>query len=117
MEEGEQGVVGPEAGPLGGERFLDLDDHLGVGEHLVGRTGDGRADLLVGHVAEPGALAGTGFDAHVVAAGHQFSGGGRSKADPSLGVLCLGGDPDVHGSAPSSGGAVMPLMGSTLRSW
>ena len=49
---------------------------------------------------DAGAFAGTGFDAYVVAAGHQFSGSGWSKADSFFGVLGLGGDPDVHGSTP-----------------
>ena len=103
MQVREERVVGLEAGALGSEGLLDLHDHLGVGEHVVGGADDGRASLLVLDVAEAGAVAGRCLDVHVVAPVHELAHRCRGEAYPSFRCLDLCGDSDVHGSAPVSG--------------
>ena len=82
MEIGEQDLVRLEPAILDRLRLLDLDDHLGLGEHGLRRRQDAGAGLLVGRVVGEDAGAGAGLHQDLVAARGQLAHRARARAQP-----------------------------------
>ena len=96
MQVGEQDLAAPQAVVLGRHRFLDLEQQVGVGPHLLGgaeQLGAGRLEIRVG---DRRALAGAGLDQHLVAAVGQRGDAGRGDGHPEFVVLGLGRNADSH---------------------
>ena len=81
---------------LDGLRFLDLDDHLGLGKHSFGRRHDARASLLVGRVVGKDARACAGLREHFVSARRQLTHRARYEPDPELITLDLCRNANAH---------------------
>ena len=81
---------------LGADGLLDLDDHVGLGEDLIGRAEDLRSRPGVLLVGNPRARAGVVLDVHGVAGGSQRFHARRHHADAVFVVLDLPGKPDDH---------------------
>ena len=97
---GEEGLVFAEHGALDGLRLLDLDDHLGRGEHGLGGVADLGAGVAVVIVARTDAATGGRLDEHLVTATGQLADTGRGQSDPTLVVLDFLRNTDVHVQAP-----------------
>ena len=78
-------------------RLLDLDDHVGGGEHLGRRGDDRRARLAIRVVVHADALAGVVLDNDLVAVRHQLAHAARHEADAVFEDLDLFGNADAHG--------------------
>ena len=70
--------------PFGGLRLLDLDDHVRLGEHVLGRPGDRGAGGAIGVVVGADAGAGAGLDQHLVAVRDIFA--DRRRASGRRGI-------------------------------
>ncbi|EXI65390.1 MAG: hypothetical protein AW07_04710 [Candidatus Accumulibacter sp. SK-11] len=57
---------------LTGLRLLDLDDHLGAGEDLLGRRGNRRSGFLIDLIGGTDPSPGTRLDRHPVTVRHHF---------------------------------------------
>ncbi|MNC33528.1 hypothetical protein D3C75_819230 [compost metagenome] len=89
-----------QAGALRGQRLLDLDDQLGLGEHLLAIRGDPRPGLLVVGVAEADGRPRLGLHPDMVTERAQLGDRLRGQSDAVLVVLDFPGDTDTHGSSP-----------------
>ena len=98
---GEQHLAVAQTRDLGRLRLLDLDDHVGLGEHLGAVGRDARADRLIVAVVETAAGAGVVLDQHLVALVDQLAHARRHQADPELECLDLLRHADAHGVSPS----------------
>ena len=92
----EQKVVGFEAGAFVAEGLLDLDDHDGLLEDLLGAQGDAGTCAFVIAVAGTDTVTRTRFDPHLVSVGHHFPDSAGRQADPIFVVLCFPGNADLH---------------------
>ncbi|MNZ44128.1 hypothetical protein D3C78_617520 [compost metagenome] len=101
VQVGEQGVLRAQVDALGGQRLLDLDDQLRLGEHLRGVGSDPRTGLLVVGVAEADGRPGLGLHPQLMAERAQLGHRLRGQADAVFVVLDFPGDTDTHGRAPS----------------
>ncbi len=93
---GVQDLAGAQPLVLGADRLLDLDDHLGFPEDLVGRPQDPRArgfELIVGDARAHARLV---LDQHRVPGRLEGLDARRHQADPILVVFDLLGQPDDH---------------------
>ncbi len=81
-------------------RLLDLDDHLGRVEHLLGCPDDFRAGLLVVGIGHADAHAGVRLDDHVVTVGDQLAYACRRHADTELERLDFLRYPYLHDFSP-----------------
>jgi hypothetical protein len=98
---------------LTGTQFLDLDclrlfhfdDHVGLGEDLVGGIEQPGSGALVGLVGERGTLSGTLLDHDTMSVPHELGRTRWCQSDAKLVVLDLCGYSDDHGSAPLRGPA------------
>ena len=61
--------------------FLDLDDHVGTGEYLLGSGKDCRASIDISCVIKARANARAGFDHDLMSFGYRLVGGVRRHAD------------------------------------
>src|SRR6266550_3354609 len=96
MEVGEHDLALAHARPLGLDRLLHLDHHLGLGPH-VRRLGDERrAHRAVRLVGEPRADPGTLLHQHVVSVAHQRLDARGYQRHTVLGRFDLLGHPDDH---------------------
>ena len=66
MEIGEHDLAAPHHGHFAGLRLLDLDNHVGPVENLLGAADQFGARLGIVLVGQPGAQAGPRFDQHVM---------------------------------------------------
>ena len=89
--------------PFVGLRLLDLDDHVGLGEHFRGGLGDRRAGGAIGVVVGADAGAGAGLDQHLMAVRDIFADRRRRQADAVFVVLDFLGAADAHLSISSLG--------------
>ena len=96
MQIGEQDLVRLEPAILDRLRLLDLDDHLGLGEHGFRRGEDARAGLLVGRVVGEDAGAGAGLHQDLVTARGQLAHRTRHEPNPELIALDLCRNADAH---------------------
>ena len=96
MQIGEKDLVRLEPAILDRLWLLDLDDQLGLGEHLFRRGKDARACLLVGRVVgeDSGACAGLHHD--LVPARHELANGARHEPYAELIALDLCRNADAH---------------------
>ena len=92
----EERVLGPQPRDLLGQRLLDLDDHLGLGETASASGDDPRALRLVVGVADGAALAGAGLDEDLVADVGQVAHARGGHGDAVLVLLDLRRDSDSH---------------------
>ena len=99
MQVGEENLARPHPVELRIERFLDLQNQVGLFPDIVGAAGQSGAGLPVGAVRDGAADAGPRFNQHLVPAGDEGGDPGRSDGDAVLVVLDLGGDSDPHVSA------------------
>ena len=76
--------------------LLDLDDHVGLAEDLLGRGDDRRARRAVVGVGEAASDAGALLDEHLVPVLAQGLGPHREKADPVFSFLDLFRNADNH---------------------
>ena len=102
MQVGVEDLVLAQHLPLNLLRFLDLHDHVRVGEDGRGVGDDGRAGLFIVGVGEARARAGAGLNRDVVAMSDVFTHRRGRQADAVFVLLDLAGDADVHGSLPLS---------------
>ena len=93
---GEEDLVRLEPAILDGLRLLDLDDHLGLGEHGFCRGQDARAGLLIVRVVGEDAGAGAGLHEDFVAARRQLAHRARYEPNPELITLDLSRNADAH---------------------
>ena len=96
MKIGEEDLVRLEPGDLDGLRLLDLDDHLGLGEHGIGRRQDARAGLLVVGVVGEDAGASARLHHDLVAARRQLPNRARHEPNPELIAFDLSRNADAH---------------------
>ena len=100
MQVGEQHLPLPEPFVLLGLRLLDLHDHVGLGEDLVGTGRDARARLDESRIVDRRAHARGSLDEHVVSGGGQLTDTFGRGGHPVLVVLDFLRDPDLHAAAP-----------------
>jgi hypothetical protein len=81
---------------LGRDGFLDLDDHVGAGPHVVRALDDRRARALVQRVLEARAVARRALDVDLVARVRQRAHARRRQPHAVLVVLNLLGESDDH---------------------
>ena len=96
MQVGEQHLTPAHAAVLGLDRFLDLQQQIGVGPHLIGGRDDRRSGRGEVGVVDGRSLAGAGLHQHLMATVHQLGHAGGGDGDAVLVVLDLGGDADAH---------------------
>ena len=82
--------------PFVGLRLLDLDDHVRLGEHVLGGPGDRCACSTVGVVVGADTGAGARLDQNLMAVGGVFADGARRQADAIFVVLDFLGAADAH---------------------
>ena len=97
MQIGEQHLPAAHPGVLRFDGFLDLQQQVGFGPHLIGGPDDPRAGGREVRVVDGRTLAGSRLDEHLVAVAHQFAGAGGGDRNAVLVVLDLGGYADAHG--------------------
>ncbi len=86
--------------PLGRERLLDLDDHLGLGEHLLGRIDQLRPLLLVKLVGQARAEPRPALDQHPMLGPRQFLDADGQNGDAIFIALDFFGNADDHALSP-----------------
>jgi hypothetical protein len=86
--------------PFARLRLLDLDHHVGLGEHLLGGLGDARAGCLVGVVVGADSGARAALHQHVMAVGDVFAYRARGQADAIFMVLDFRRAAHKHNSSP-----------------
>jgi hypothetical protein len=96
VQVGEEDVPGLEPRHLLGLGLLDLDDHVGRGEHRVGVREDLRALGPVVRVLDRRAKPGARLHDHLVAGVDKLSHAGRRQRHPVLVRLDLRRDADLH---------------------
>ena len=82
--------------PFAGLRLLDLDDHVRLGEHLLGGPGDLGAGGAIGIVVGADAGARAGLDQHLVAVRDIFAHRAGRQADAVFVVLDFLRATDAH---------------------
>jgi hypothetical protein len=97
---GEQDLALLDQAELPGLGLLHLHDHLGIGEHRRGITGNLAAGLGIVRIGEVRAHAGPGLDEDRVAVMDEFAHRCRCQPDPVFAVLDLAGHADPHGHLP-----------------
>ena len=102
MEVGEQDLSAPQELALFGQRLLDLHDHLGASENVVGACDDLGPGADVFLVGRSRAQAGLGLDNDLMAVMDQFGDRRRRHADPEFVVLDFLGNADEHGWPPKA---------------
>ena len=100
MEIGVEDLAFAQLHPFGGLRLLDLDDHVGLGEHFFGGLGDAGAGGAVGVVVGADAGACAGLDQHFMAVRDIFAHRARRQPDAVLVVLDFLRAADAHGKPP-----------------
>ena len=103
MQIGEQDLVRLEPAILDRLRLLDLDDHLGLGEHGFRRGEDAGARLLIGRVVGKDAGAGAGLHQDLVAARYELANRARHEPNAELIALDLCRNADAHDCPPLPG--------------
>ena len=98
----EQQVVLAQPLQVGLDGLLDLDDHLGFVEQLIGGGQHRDAHIAKVLVRIAALLAGAVFDEHFMAAAHQLDAGGGNKADSPLAGFQLTGNANTHGCTDRS---------------
>ena len=96
MEIGVEDLAVAQLHPFVGLRLLDFDDHVRLGEHVLGGLGDFGACGAVGVVVGADAGAGAGLDQHLMAVGDIFAYRARRQADAVFVVLDFPGAADAH---------------------
>ena len=96
MQVGEQCLTLAQAGVLGLDRLLDLQQQVRLGPHLVGAVDHLRAGALEVGVGDRRTVTRTGLNDHLVATVDQLGHAGRGDGDAELVVLDLGRDADSH---------------------
>ena len=97
MQVGEEDQALAEAMELFGDRLLDLQDHVGFGEHGVGVGNDRGAGLLELSFGMLEPDAGIVLDDHLVTVDDELADAGRRDRDAVLVVLQLRGTPTFMG--------------------
>ena len=100
MEIAEEDLVFPHERPFGGDRVLDLHDHVRPRPDLFGAPRDLRPGLFVEVVGEAAVLAGAGLDQHPLSRPGQRLGAGRRKGDPVFVLFDLRWNAYKHVSIP-----------------
>ena len=96
MQIGEKDLMRLEPAILDRLRLLDLDDHLGLGEHVLRRRENAGARLLVGRVVGEDAGARAGLHHDLVPARHELANGARHEPNAELIALDLCRNADAH---------------------
>ena len=96
----EQQVVLAQALQVGLDGLLDLDDHLGFGEQLIGGRQHRDADIAKVLVRIATLLAGAVLDEHFMSAAHQLDAGCGNKSDSPLAGFQLTRNANTHGMSP-----------------
>ena len=96
MKIGEENLVRLEPAILDRLRLLDLDDHLGLGEHGFGRWHDACAGPLIVRVVGKDACACAGLHDDFVSARRQLTHRARYEPNPELITLDLSRNADAH---------------------
>ena len=100
MEVGEEELIGAQEIVLGGNRFLDLDDHLRAGENLGVRIDEFGPGCLVLCVGETAAGAGAPLHYDLMTVRFEFRDARRRGRDPILPVFDLFRHAYDHPSGP-----------------
>jgi hypothetical protein len=90
--------------------LLDLDDHLGGGEHVVGVGEDFGARSSIVVVSDRGALARARLDEHAMPRRGELTRTFGCRRDAVLMVLDLGRDAHVHVEGPLSAASLKPIV-------
>jgi hypothetical protein len=85
-----------------GDRFLDLENQIGLAPHVVGGGNDPRTGGLVLRIGECRTSAGVTLDQHLMPATNQLQDPGGCDRHPVLVVLELARYSDLHGCASSA---------------
>ena len=96
MQIGEKDLMRLQPLILDGLRLLDLDDHLGRGEHVLRRRENAGARLLVGRVVGEDAGARAGLHHDLMPARHELANGARHEPNAELIALDLCRNADAH---------------------
>ena len=96
MKIGEENLVRLEPAILDRLRLLDLDDHLGLGEHGFSRRQDAGAGLLIGRVVGEDAGACAGLHHNLVPARGQLTHRARYEPNSELIAFDLSRNADAH---------------------
>ncbi len=102
MQVGVEQLIRLEQVVFAGNRFLDLDDHVGLGKDRFVCINDSGASNFVFRCAETAADPGITFDQNGVPMGKIFGDAARGRTDPILPILDLFGNSDNHALATSS---------------
>ena len=109
MQIGEEDLAAAQLLALGGERLLDLHDHVGAGEDLLAACRRAsRPAATYSSSARPATDAGRSLDQNLMAVMDELGHRGGRQADAKFVVLDFLGHADEHGEPPPFDDRIIP---------